>query len=313
MMFGTGESFPYASCQECGTVRLMEIPSDYSPYYPEDYYSVDLDPVRTFGVPGIRQFTSVVVGSALGGRGVVARVSRALIRRRQFQTFMSMLDSIALAGLPNGRASRILDVGCGSGMLLYALSLGRFKVDGLDPFAPGDREFDTGAVIRKADLDEVEKRYDLVMFHHSFEHVLDPRLTLLQATRVLTDQGRILIRMPTVSSAAFETYGPDWVQLDAPRHTTVFSRAGVQRMCDELDLELLSIRDDSGPFQFWGSEQARAGIAFNAPQSHFVNPGASAFDDGQISDWEDQAVQLNAAGRGDQAAWVLRPRQGSTA
>lgn len=309
MMFGTGESFPYASCKGCGTVWLTEIPVDYSPYYPEDYYSVDLDPERTLGRPGVSQFTSFVVRSALNGRHIAASFSRKVLRRRQFQTFMTMLDSIALAGLARGRDSRILDVGCGSGMLVYAMSLARFGVEGLDPFAPDDRTFDTGATIRKAYLNELERSYDLVMFHHSFEHVLDPRETLIQAGSVLSDQGRILIRMPTVSSEAFDTYGADWVQLDAPRHTAVFSRAGVRRLCEDLNFEVLTVRDDSGSFQFWGSEQHRAGIAFTSPQSHFLNPHASPFRAEQIAAWDRRAAEVNAEGRGDQAVWVIRPRR----
>lgn len=307
-MFGTGEQFPYAPCGTCGTVHLLDIPADLSPYYPEDYYSVDLDPEQIFGPPHIKAFTALVTRSLLFGTGSLATTSRWLIARREFQTLMSILDGVRATGLAQGRQTAVLDVGCGSGVLIHALALsGMVSVTGVDPFAPGDRTLRSGARILKRELDEIEGRYDLVMFHHSFEHVLDPGASLAAAAQRLRPGGAVLIRMPTVTSDSFQHYGSDWVQLDAPRHLTVFSREGVRRLAAEHGMTVVDVVDDSTSFQFWGSEQAKAGIAFNAPTSQFVNPKASMFSTQQIQTWDREARRLNAIARGDQAAWILRP------
>ena len=122
-MFGIQENFDYSVCADCGTVALISVPEDMAPYYPRNYYSVDLDPERALGAPGVRQFAQVVIGSVLWGRGVLSGMATAVIPRRQLRTLVSVLSSIRGAGLVNGKESRVLDVGCGSGILVFALGL----------------------------------------------------------------------------------------------------------------------------------------------------------------------------------------------
>ncbi len=309
MMFGQHEVFSYAECGGCSTLWLPEVPADLGAYYPDDYYSVDLDPERVIGSQPARALATLTARSVLFGSGRLVSATTTLVRRRQYHTLVSLLRSVALTGLPGGRSSAVLDVGCGSGALVYTLGLGGMTdVTGVDPFAPGDRTFDTGGTLLRRELEQMTGAYDVVMFHHSLEHVLDPAESLTQARDLLSDRGRILVRMPTPSSAAYLLYGTDWVQLDAPRHTGILSRTGMAALCDRVGLEVVTVQDDSTSFQFWGSEQVKAGIALNAPTSHMVDPKASMFDAAQIRAWEGRAHELNIRGQGDQAVWVMRAR-----
>ena len=308
-MFGITKEFNYSVCAGCGSLALMSIPDDMSPHYPTDYYSVDLDPERALGAPGVRQFARLVIGSVLWGRGVVSGTATAVIPRRQLRTLVSVLRSIRRAGLVNGKRTRVLDVGCGSGMLVFALGLaGMRDVTGVDPFMSAEWDLSTGGRLRRQDLSELKDRYDLIMFHHSFEHVPDPEASLREALEHLTPGGRVLIRMPTPSSQAFETYGAAWVQLDAPRHLALFSRPGFGSLCERVGAGIVSVEDDSTGFQFWGSEQYLRGIPLMDGQSAMVSPKSSPFSTSQLKAWEKQAVALNRAGRGDQASWVIAPR-----
>ena len=103
---------------------------------------------------------------------------------------------------------------------------------GVDPFAPEDRAFDNGARLLRRDLADVEGPFDLVHVPPQPRARPRPGASLEQAAQLLTPGGRILVRMPTVSCDAFDEYGVDWVQLDAPRHITLFSRAGVEALAD---------------------------------------------------------------------------------
>ncbi len=305
-MFGRDETFPYAECSDCGTLWLTAVPAQLGTYYPTDYYSVDLDPEVALGRPGVRSFAKRVSRSVLFGNARLARVARALIGKREFHSFVRVLDSVAFAGLPLGARTRILDVGCGSGLMVYALATaGVEAVVGVDPFAPGDRLFDNGARLMRSELGDVDETFDLVMFHHSFEHVPDPAASLADAVRLLAPGGQILIRMPTRSSHAYETYGPNWVQLDAPRHLTIFSRNGIETLAEGLGLAVKAVKDDSNAFQFWGSEQVARGIPLMSAESHLMSEKRSTFTRAQIDRWERESRTLNECGRGDQAAWLL--------
>jgi SAM-dependent methyltransferase len=308
-MFGINQEFDYSVCAACGTLALMTVPDDMSPFYPQDYYSVDLDPEQALGAPGVRQFARLVIGSVLWGRGLFSGAATAVIPRRQLRTLVSVLHAIRRAGLVSGRQTRVLDVGCGSGMLVFALGLAGMKdVTGVDPFMSADRDLSTGGKLRRQDLRELQDRYDLIMFHHSFEHVPDPEGSLREAMKHLTPAGRVLIRMPTPSSAAFEKYGAAWVQLDVPRHLVVFSRQGLDSLCERVGASVVSVVDDSTGFQFWGSEQYVRGIPLMDRHSVMVAPGDSPFSRAQLKGWEKESADLNRAGRGDQAAWVICPR-----
>lgn len=69
MMFGTGESFDYATCRACGSLYLDAIPEDLGRYYVENYYSIDFDPEQVLGRPGVRQAVAAAGRSAVLGRG----------------------------------------------------------------------------------------------------------------------------------------------------------------------------------------------------------------------------------------------------
>jgi len=308
-MFGTGEEFLYAQCGDCGTLRLTTVPADLARYYPKTYYSVTDDPEQLIGRFPARQVVAAIGRSALGPRGLVAGAARKGMRRRQVQTLLSIYGSVARAGLRSDRSPRILDVGAGSGLLVYALSLAGFDgVVGVDPFAAGDRVFDTGARLMATELGDVEGGdWDLIMFHHSFEHLPNPEAELRAAASRLRRDGRILVRMPTVSSWAWQHYGTDWVQIDAPRHLVVLSRDGMVGLTERCGMRVLDVTDDSTAFQFWGSEQVRRGIPLDDPTSHMVDQRRSPFTNAQIAGWSREAENLNRSAHGDQAAWLLAP------
>lgn len=305
-MFGLDESFDYLECPGCASLYIRTIPDDLPDYYSTKYYSFEVDPEQAMGRFPASLAVRAVGHSVIFGSGIAARTIARASGRRQVQTLCTLFDSVRRAGLPSGRASRILDVGAGSGTLVYALGrAGLTDVTGIDPFNSGDRTFDTGGRILKRSLDEVEETFDLVMLHHSFEHVPDPSETLAQVERVLAPGGRVLVRMPTVDSEAFATYREHWIQLDPPRHLTLFSRKGMATLAGRAGFRITETFDDSSSFQFWGSEQSERGTAMVAEDSHFMNPGRSGFDRARIRAWERRSEELNACSHGDQAAWVL--------
>ncbi|MGC8006318.1 class I SAM-dependent methyltransferase, partial [Salmonella enterica] len=79
--------------------------------------------------------------------------------------------------------------------------------------------YENGLTIKKIDfLDFNAYDFDVIMYNHSFEHLSNPVEHLQQAYRSLKSSGKLIIRIPTVSSFAWTKYGVNWVQLDAPRH-----------------------------------------------------------------------------------------------
>jgi SAM-dependent methyltransferase len=198
------------------------------------------------------------------------------------------------------RDARILDVGCGGGALLERLAcVGFTRLAGADPFIGADGHTARGIPLMKRYLNEVAGEFDLIMFNHSLEHIPDPVATLRMASERLAPEGICLARVPTTSSEAWNIYGSDWVQADAPRHMVIPSRRGMALAAEKAGLRVVKTFDDSTLGQFMGSEAYRRDIAVTDPRI------LRAFGPKQIWEWEKRAVQLNRQCRGDQTGFVL--------
>lgn len=296
MMFGPGEHFDYRLCAACGCLQIADIPADLSRHYGKGYYS-------------------------FGERTAAGRLGRLLVRaRNRHLTGHANPLGWALARLRPFRAlaslrplglrpdARIVDVGCGSGELLLALqSAGYTRLQGVDPFIAHDLDLGGGLRVQKAELDALPaSSVDLVMFHHSLEHIVDEPAALRAAHRLLVPDGRCLVRIPTVSSHAWQHYGVDWCALDAPRHLVLHSRKSIAVLAERCGFRVCRITDDADAFQFWGSEQYRRGIPLMRSGCHDFTPAPGVVTTAQLRDMARRAEQLNREQAGDQIAVELQ-------
>jgi len=290
MMFGSRERFRYVQCDACGCLQLATPPADLSPYYPADYYS--FHPPREHGLLG-NAARKARIRHAAGQRSLVGAALHAL-RPYMFPELRHWLQRTDAR--PD---SRILDVGSGSAALLHDLAcLGFRDLLGIDPFLDGDRTHADGVRTLRRRIEALDGEFDVIMFHHSLEHIADQHSTLAAVARLLAPAGTCLIRVPVASSFAWEHYREDWAQLDAPRHFFLHTPRSLGLLAERAGLRIESIRYDSTEFQFAASELYRQDV----PLREW---------DGRI-DWRRRrqyrarAAELNREGRGDQAEFYLR-------
>src|SRR6266404_3193255 len=290
MMFGWRDSFPYVECALCGCVALADAPADLGRFYPDGYCGFR---AKEGGLRGLAKKLRVQAyfGHGFGlGSWIAQRYPRP--------------DLAAMARMAVPKDCRILDVGCGRGKLLLELrTLGYENLMGTDPFIESDLDFGNGVRVKKCFLTELacaaEPAWDLIMFHHSFEHVPDELETLQAAARLLAPNGRCVIRIPVIGYA-WKEYGTNWVQLDPPRHFFLHTEKSMGVLAQHAGLSVESVEYDSNEFQFWGSEVYRRGIPL-------VTDGVPRkfFSAKQFRSFRNKSDDLNAARRGDQAVFVL--------
>ncbi|MEW6118573.1 MAG: class I SAM-dependent methyltransferase [Pseudomonadota bacterium] len=301
-MFGWNTQFDYFMCRACGCLQIVTIPADLYSYYPEDYYAQDSQPESLPAGP-LRQINWLRLRYRLTGRGAWAEkltwrlgpLSRAIQRQIPYLERIPDLD----------RDSRILDIGCGeySAWLASLAYCGFRNLTGADPFIKhaGFRDGIRYLCIEPRDL---QGPYDLITLHHSLEHIPDQHALLRTLERLLAADGACLIRIPLVDSEAWDEYGLDWVELDAPRHLYLHSRNSLAGLAQAHGFEIFDTLCDSTAFEFAGSAQYRMGIPLMAHDS-FWN-GSGPFDADAMRLHSHRAQAVNAAGRCGRAAFFLR-------
>ena len=297
MMLGISDQHDYLECNACGCLQIVNIPENLPSYYPdEDYYSYD----KIQSPTGLKRFLVTKRDLyAATGKCFAGKIIHQFLPHNKIHTLQK-------TGISTD--SHILDVGCGAGHLLHSLQETGFKnLLGIDPFNAKDILYDNGLKIEKKSIHDMQQgNWDLIMFHHFFEHVFDQQQTLAKAFSLLKPNGVCLIRVPTASSWAWKHYGVNWVQLDAPRHLFLHSLDSMALLAEKVGLQMEAVVYDSFAFQFWGSEQYMKGVNLNDETSYAVNPEKSTFSKQDIAKFNQRSLDLNKQKQGDQAAFYLR-------
>ena len=281
-MFGLGGTFEYVECNSCGGLFLQEIPENLGKYYPSNYYSF--------------------------GKYVKSNPLSKLLKRLRFKALKSGVSLRPpdyfdwLAKLKVNESSKIADIGCGNGQLLAELSYCGFKsLVGYDPYLKvGEFDDSAGFSLKKIDFFDIEEMYDLVMFHHSFEHLPDPVRCFEKLVEILNPGGEVIIRVPVTDGEVWKKEREYWFQLDAPRHLFIPNTKSMEILAKRFNLEIYNITFDSFECQFWGTELYKRGKTLNGAEIH------KEFTREELSRFKEQSIQYNKMKIGDQACFFLR-------
>lgn len=125
-----------------------------------------------------------------------------------------------------------LDFGCGDGTTTLALArVLRMRATGVEPDgrARAVAEAAGNRVVEDLTALNEGERFDRVMLSHVLEHVWEPVHVLDRLRRLLSDSGRMLVRVPNADSWQAEAFGSAWIGWDLPRHLWHFTPSTLER------------------------------------------------------------------------------------
>ena len=303
MMFGTQDEFEYFQCNNCYCLQISETPENLSSYYPSSYYSLQKPPTFQNRFQNVRLYLRskrsryLLKGKDFLGNAIYQITDDFFEKNHDWDWFRK-------TGADLG--SNILDIGCGAGKLLKNMDIQGFsKLTGLDPYIEKDIVFGirNAHTIHKKSLEQLEGNFDLIMLHHSFEHMEDPISVMNQINRLLKINHFAVIRIPLSDSYAWRKYGPNWVQLDAPRHIFLHTIKSIEILSRLTGFEISDVVHDSTAFQFIGSELYVRGISLEQSKKNHVDP---IFSKKEIETFQKESDDLNLRKEGDQACFYLK-------
>jgi SAM-dependent methyltransferase len=286
-MFGFKGAFEYLECASCGCLQIEETPKDLGKYYPPYYYSYNEEIPILKRLPFFKRLFSRT------------RMKRKYKGDRVLFRYLKEINTDV--------NDKILDVGCGNGLLIAQLFNQGFKnVEGVDTFLPKEINYDFGVKVHKKEVAQLPPNtYDLVMMHHVLEHVPEQIKTLQDIHSILKDKGCLMIRIPVINEA-WEIYGENWVQLDAPRHLYLHTVKSLNILAEKAGFEVKKTFFDSSAFQFLASEIYKQGIPLCSKEDDYKSYSYDRlFSAEQIEEYERKAEELNKNGRGDSAVFYL--------
>ena len=298
LQLGLGEDFTYQLCGSCGSMQLQDVPDHLGKYYPnEDYYSFNLglqvrkkaDTLRKIKASYLLFGKNKLLGSLLS-------IGYKLPEQLQWMKDLGAKYDDA-----------ILDIGTGNGSLLARLfQIGFTNLTGIDPFINESKDYGSIKILKK-DIYEVTDQYDVVMMHHSLEHMFEPKKVLAQAMKIIKPGGSLMIRIPIMAHYGWQQYGVYWCGIDAPRHIFIPSEKQMRVLAGQAGFTVEKWYYDSSDYLIWSSEQYKQGIPLHDPKSHMFNKdGSSQFSKEDIKGFRAIMKVENEKGNGDTAVICLR-------
>jgi SAM-dependent methyltransferase len=222
--------------------------------------------------------------------GPEVRAVRALVRAAGLRSFDDPILDVGSGPVPE----RLQQLG----------AAGFRRLEGIDPMLPADAGV-PGIPVRRWTIEEVTGRYALVTFHHSFEHVPEPRATMAAAAAILRPGGTVLIRTPVMGSWFWDRFGVSWWELDAPRHLYVHTAASLRHLAAEVGLTLVHVTHESSFLEILASDQIARDIPWRDPRSYWSAPPGT-FGPAAIAEARETARRINEEGRAGRAAFYFR-------
>ena len=179
------------------------------------------------------------------------------------------------------RVGRVLDVGCGSGLFLLAMSELGWECQGVEPNHAA-AEFAAKAYqlqVQKGDIftKKPSQEYDLITLWDVLEHTHSPKQVLLYAEKLLRPGGILAASVPNWGGIEQRLFRERWIAVDAPRHLYHFTISTLSALLAVCGFDSMILKTQASPLSLSNNLLRWAGDIFlRHGESKFSSAGLDA-------------------------------------
>lgn len=223
--------FNLICCNECGLV-FIDIDTDRNfikKYYPENYKPHDPHLIRS---SSFRKTLMQAVRNFVFGR---EENRPSIVLTAIKQTLFYLYNKTAYRSIPFFRGEgKLLDIGCGTGEYLRLLKDIGWSVQGVEPVEKAALAAkNAGINVEWKSYEEVEypeKSFDVITMWHVLEHFPDPKRALQKVSKMLKDDGLLLIGIPNYDSFDRRVFREYWNGFEIPLHIYHFTPGSIKNL-----------------------------------------------------------------------------------
>lgn len=161
------------------------------------------------------------------------------------------------------RARSILDIGSGRGFMLYDLQkiFGYRRTTGIQISRPA-LEYSRNVLGLEIYSEDLLARswesgsFEVITLWHVLEHLINPEQYIAKITDLLTEDGRLIIEVPNISSWTCRLSGKYWLGLDLKYHLSFFSPLSLIAMLERHNFRVLKVNTFSLEYSTFFSAQS---------------------------------------------------------
>ena len=209
------ETFELVQCNNCSFVFTNPIPDEkeMSAYYESDEY----------------------ISHSNTSRGLINSLYQ-FVRKFTIRKKVNLVKSL-------GSGKSLLDIGSGTGEFLYACQNSGLNAIGIEPSSKA-RENSIKkyqlSVYQEDKLTGFEKNsFDFISMWHVLEHVYHLNERIETLSRILKNDGHLIVAVPNRSSYDAEFYKQHWAAYDVPRHLYHFTPSDIKMLFEKHQFQLV--------------------------------------------------------------------------
>ena len=152
------------------------------------------------------------------------------------------------------KRSKILDIGCGTGVFLHEIKKKGHEVIGLDldvRYKNFLKKKNIKVITKKLSKFRTKKRFDFISFNKVLEHVSDPLQSLKESKRLLKQDGVIYIEVPDVMAKLKGKFAGEFC-LDHLQIFSISSLDNLIRSAGLLTIKIKRIIEPSNKYTIFG-------------------------------------------------------------